>query len=552
MAASLLHLSPLLLSPPSFRVPRRSSNADIGVFVRCGVLGAQRDGSLKLRYAYREESVPFSKEENSQSRSKLPDKAYTDMDSMGEFERQLQDFFVEIKSQLEMGNKDDAIDLLRANYESVREQIEDGLRGIEQAATLDIIALGYMGVGDFKIVEHLLDTLDEIVSMLNDDVPLVDSILVHMGSMFTALCKFEDALHAYERSLKILEVYFGNQSPFLILPLMGIAKVLRSIGRSTKAIAVYQRAVDILEKKRGMGSEELVVPLSGLGNLLLSEGKAVEAENCFSRILEIYKEAYGENDGRTGMAMSSFAHALCAKGNVEEAIDMYKRGLQVIKNTNYMALDDSLLEKMRVDLAELLHVSGREQEGRELLQECLVITERFKGIEHPNSVTHLLNLAASHSRSKNFVEAERLLRTCLHIMSKSVRPDDQSITVPMLHLAVTLYNLNQDQEAESLALEAVRIREGSFGEESLPVGEALDCLVSVQARLGKNDGDILCNLKRILSIQERELGYESEEVMLTLKKIVFYLDKMGKKDEKLPIQRRLSMLKTRYKQNVPI
>lgn len=79
------------------------------------------------------------------------------MDSMGEFERQLQDFFVEIKSQLEMGNKDDAIDLLRANYESVREQIEDGLRSIEQAATLDIIALGYMGVGDFKLVEHLLD-----------------------------------------------------------------------------------------------------------------------------------------------------------------------------------------------------------------------------------------------------------------------------------------------------------------------------------------------------------------------------------------------------------
>lgn len=60
-------------------------------------------------------------------------------------------------------------------------------------------------------------------------------------------------------------------------------------------------------------------------------------------------------------------------------------------------------------------------------------------------------------------------------MSKSVRPDDQSITVPMLHLAVTLYNLNQDQEAESLALEAVRIREGSFGEESLPVGKDVIC-----------------------------------------------------------------------------
>lgn len=55
------------------------------------------------------------------------------------------------------------------------------------------------------------------MSTLNDDVPLVDSILVHMGSMFTALCKFEDALHAYERSLKILELYFGKYQNWQIL-----------------------------------------------------------------------------------------------------------------------------------------------------------------------------------------------------------------------------------------------------------------------------------------------------------------------------------------------
>lgn len=64
---------------------------------------------------------------------------------------------------------------------------------------------------------------------------------------------------------------------------MGMAKVLRSIGRVTKAITIYHRAVDILEKNRGAKSEELVVPLFALGNLFISEGKATDAETCFSR-----------------------------------------------------------------------------------------------------------------------------------------------------------------------------------------------------------------------------------------------------------------------------
>lgn len=84
--------------------------------------------------------------------------------------------------------------------------------------------------------------------------------------------------------------------------------------------------------------------------------------------------------------------------------------------------------------------------------------------------THLINLAASYSRSKNYVEAERLLRTCLDIMEKSVGSDDQSITFPMLNLAVTLSQLNRDEEAEQIALQVLRIRENAFGKDSLPIG----------------------------------------------------------------------------------
>jgi hypothetical protein len=71
------------------------------------------------------------------------------------------------------------------------------------------------------------------------------------------------------------------------------------------------------------------------------------------------------------------------------------------------------------------------------------------------------------------------------------------------------------------------------------VGEALDCLVSIQSGLGKDDDELLEVLKRILGIQEKEFGHESEEVIETLKKIVYYLDKLGRKNEKLPLQKKI-------------
>lgn len=116
----------------------------------------------------------------------------------------------------------------------------------------------------------------------------------------------------------------------------------------------------------------------------------------------------------------------------------------------------------------------RQQEGRALLEECLLISERFNGKEHPSLVPHLVNLANSYSRSKNFAEAERLLRISLQILGKNAPPDDPSITFPMLNLAVVLFNLHRDEEAERLAVDVLNFREKAFGKESIPVGKCIN------------------------------------------------------------------------------
>ncbi|GKB93150.1 nephrocystin-3 isoform X1, partial [Tanacetum coccineum] len=122
-----------------------------------------------------------------------------------DFEKNLEELFSEIKSMIQIGNKSDAIDLLEANYEAVREQMVAGGKTVEEAATLDVIALGYMAIGDFKMVEAVLNKLNEIVHDLSDDEPLLDSILTHMGSMHSALGRYEKSMILYKRVLEILE-----------------------------------------------------------------------------------------------------------------------------------------------------------------------------------------------------------------------------------------------------------------------------------------------------------------------------------------------------------
>jgi tetratricopeptide (TPR) repeat protein len=86
----------------------------------------------------------------------------------------------------------------------------------------------------------------------------------------------------------VLIFFLGKNSIFLITPLLGMAKVLGNIGRSTKAVETYNHTISILELSRGAESEDLVVVLYALGNLLLKEGRAADAETHFVRLISKY------------------------------------------------------------------------------------------------------------------------------------------------------------------------------------------------------------------------------------------------------------------------
>ena len=57
--------------------------------------------------------------------------------------------------------------------------------------------------------------MDEVVNGLRDDEQLLDPVLVHMGSMYSALGKFEKSALLYGRAIDIMENKYGTSSFFI-------------------------------------------------------------------------------------------------------------------------------------------------------------------------------------------------------------------------------------------------------------------------------------------------------------------------------------------------
>ncbi|KAH8970073.1 hypothetical protein BDL97_02G068500 [Sphagnum fallax] len=283
------------------------------------------------------------------------------MKGITEIEKQLHQLYEEMNRMIEKGDQATANDMIEAKYKAVQGQFESGIQGMEQAAMLDMLAQLRMSLGQAEEVACLLSETKEVVDKLGSDSaqPLLDSVLEHMGSMYTSLGKPEEALPYYQRSLKIQEELHGQDSPLIVKVLLGLATTYSDMNDSSHAIEVYNRVLSILEKTRGSDDEALVMPLSRLGHSLLEEGRIDEAELSLVRALRLAEQLFGEYDGRVGVATCALARVKAAQGEVDESVSLYHKGLQIMEGCSKFADKEPTMEAVRSDLAELLNLLER-------------------------------------------------------------------------------------------------------------------------------------------------------------------------------------------------
>ena len=73
--------------------------------------------------------------------------------------KELADFLQKVKAMVAAGNKDDAMDLLRAEYEAAMENVNAGTKGIEEALIIKEVAKGYMDSGNLESVGPVMSVV---------------------------------------------------------------------------------------------------------------------------------------------------------------------------------------------------------------------------------------------------------------------------------------------------------------------------------------------------------------------------------------------------------
>lgn len=122
------------------------------------------------------------------------------------------------------------------------------------------------------------------------DFPSMATYLLNLGEVYEAQSDHIGAQALYERSLEILQDFYGREHWQLIAPLRRLATLHEIQRKDSEAERHYKRALQIGEGEYGATDMRLVSDLEGLARLYERTGRTSEAKAFNERVTRIARQ----------------------------------------------------------------------------------------------------------------------------------------------------------------------------------------------------------------------------------------------------------------------
>ena len=134
----------------------------------------------------------------------------------------------------------------------------EGENSLNYALVLAMAAGSYRDTGNFaKADEYLKESYLKIAMEFGEDNVSNAVILNCMGLNYKKQKKYERAIDAYERALKIRDEQMGEEHPDSIATRHNIGEVYLEWGKEDKAKEMFDKNVEILKKAENKGNDKL-------------------------------------------------------------------------------------------------------------------------------------------------------------------------------------------------------------------------------------------------------------------------------------------------------
>ncbi|MEH2465747.1 tetratricopeptide repeat protein [Nostoc sp.] len=220
------------------------------------------------------------------------------------------------------------------------------------------------------------------------------------------------------------------------------------------------------------------------------------------------------------------------QGLYDQALPWYEECLEVSKKRLGEEHPDIALSLN--NLALLYYSQGKYNEAEPLYLQALELSQRLLGEEHPDVALSFNNLAALYVSQARYSEAEPLLKQALELRQRLLGEEHPDVALSLSNLAVLYNSQGKYSEAEPLLKQSLELRQRILGKEHPNVAFNLNNLAFLYNSQGKYSEAESLYLKA-LQLRQRLLGEEHPDVAFSLNNLGFFYNSQKRYNEAEPL-----------------
>jgi|GEM_PF-316186 len=330
-------------------------------------------------------------------------------------------------------------------------------------------------------------------------------IYSNVARNYQGLVQFDTAIFYHQKSLELIKLAAGRESPNYVAAISGIAALYHDIGYLVEAEIFFQEAVGIQEKLNGtennihanllsnyalvcqavgnypkaakmlesaikikeklLGTKhpEYLITLSNIGLLYLEEGKYTQARPMLELVVDVQREIWGAEHPSMIPSYMNLARLETVTGNYPEAEPLLKKAYEL--SVDHFGENHPEQARVQLELAKFYFTLGNFIQAKPLLLASQKIFFDSYGASHPDLATAYQSLAALYEAQDSIALAEKYYQQALSIDANTLGKQHPSYAATLSNLATLYQNNDKYEEALPLLEESLSISEKILGKD---------------------------------------------------------------------------------------
>lgn len=288
---------------------------------------------------------------------------------------------------------------------------------LPEAADRRLMALICDARGDYEsALEHLV--LASVSMIANGQDNEVASIDVSIGDIYLSLCRFDEAVFAYQKALSVFKSTRSENHGSVALVYIRLADLHYKTGNLRESKSYCENALRIYTKPvPGTTPEEIASGLTEISAIYDALNEPEEALKLLQKAMKLLEDNRGQYRTIAGIE-AQMAVMFCTVGRYMEARDSFESAITKLRASGegQSAFFGVLLNQMGLACVQLYKIG----EAAKLFEEAREILEEGCGTYHLDTLGVYSNLAATYDAMGRVDDAIEILEQTLKVREEKL------------------------------------------------------------------------------------------------------------------------------------